>query len=279
VSARRVVLYCVWVGGLTIAFLLTTAEMATAHNCQNFTDCFASADAATESLLGMTFLGMLSMGLDFVPYVGTAKGVVEAITGRDLLTGEELSDAERLLGIIPGGLGKADELLSVGRHADELVDAARHADDFVDAGRHADDMADVARHADDVPPPPRPTGGSEVPTIGGRRPINSSYAGRVYDGPAWTPELASKYPNGVRFTDHGFPDFTPYSVARTEFDDLSGVYRTDAARANAAVGLRSTPDGYVWHHVEDGRSMILIPRDLHSAIRHTGGSAIIRGGS
>jgi hypothetical protein len=48
--------------------------------------------------------------------------------------------------------------------------------------------------------------------------------------------------------------------------------------ANRALGLRQTPPGLVWHHVEDGTTMILIPRDLHAAIRHTGGSAVIRHG-
>lgn len=52
-----------------------------------------------------------------------------------------------------------------------------------------------------------------IERIGGRRPINSDYRGRVYDGPAWTSELASRYPDGVRFTDAGFPDFSPYARA------------------------------------------------------------------
>lgn len=34
--------------------------------------------------------------------------------------------------------------------------------------------------------------------------------------------------------------------------------------------------GYTWHHVEDGRTMQLIPQRLHNAVRHTGGCAIIK---
>lgn len=117
-----------------------------------------------------------------------------------------------------------------------------------------------------------------IERIGGRRPINSDYRGRVYDGPAWTSELASRYPDGVRFTDAGFPDFSPYARARVRLDGLTGIYDTDASVANRALGLRQTPPGLVWHHVEDGTTMILIPRDLHAAIRHTGGSAVIRHG-
>lgn len=40
----------------------------------------------------------------------------------------------------------------------------------------------------------------------------------------------------------------------------------------------STPAGYTWHHVEDGRTMLLVPSDLHSAVRHTGGASLIRKG-
>ena len=46
--------------------------------------------------------------------------------------------------------------------------------------------------------------------------------------------------------------------------------------ANARVGLRCTPKGFTWHHVEDGLTMMLIPTDLHNAVRHTGGAALIR---
>lgn len=169
-KARLVFSYVAWVAGVTLAYLLATPDPVAADNCQNFTDCFSTADAATDSLLGMSFLAMLSMGLDFIPYVGTAKGVAEAITGRDLLTGEELSDAERLLGLIPGGLGKAGDLVDGLRHADELVGGLRHGDELVGAGlaagRHSDDAAGLARHTDDVPtrppaaPPPRDTGGT-----------------------------------------------------------------------------------------------------------------------
>ena len=33
---------------------------------------------------------------------------------------------------------------------------------------------------------------------------------------------------------------------------------------------------YTWHHVEDTETMLLVPRDLHETVRHTGGAAIVR---
>ncbi|MDB2140062.1 HNH endonuclease [Clostridium butyricum] len=49
-------------------------------------------------------------------------------------------------------------------------------------------------------------------------------------------------------------------------------------KANEAPGFSSTPKGYTWHHVEDGRTLILVPSDLHGEIRHTGGASLIRKG-
>lgn len=38
----------------------------------------------------------------------------------------------------------------------------------------------------------------------------------------------------------------------------------------------STPAGYTWHHVEAGRTMLLVPGDLHGTVRHTGGASLIK---
>lgn len=106
---------------------------------------------------------------------------------------------------------------------------------------------------------------SEIPTIGGRLPINSQFAGRVH-------------PSGVEFTKQGFPNFGPHSVAEVEIKGLTGEIRVDSKLANDALGYPSTPDGFTWHHVEDGQTMQLVPQELHEATRHTGGAAVIRNG-
>ena len=46
----------------------------------------------------------------------------------------------------------------------------------------------------------------------------------------------------------------------------------------AAFGVDSvtaTPKGYTWHHCEDGKTMQLIPSDLHRGIGHDGGEKVI----
>jgi RHS repeat-associated protein len=52
---------------------------------------------------GSTALQIVSAGVDFIPIVSNIRGASEAIIGKDLITGEKLSVAERVLGAIPGG--------------------------------------------------------------------------------------------------------------------------------------------------------------------------------
>jgi len=118
----------------------------------------------------------------------------------------------------------------------------------------------------------------EIQLVGGRAPINSRYAGQTYPLENLPQELQVKHPDSINFTPQGFPDFSPHSIAEVQIDDLTGNYANDAALANEAVGLDATPQGYVWHHVEDGETMRLIPQDIHNAVRHTGGAAVIRYG-
>ena len=108
-------------------------------------------------------------------------------------------------------------------------------------------------------------------------------------------EQALKYPEGVEFTKGTdgqiYPRFEKWAKATAKFDSpnldtalnhtgLSGNYYWDAKLANAQCGFSKTPSGYVWHHVEDMQTMILIPQDLHSVamggMAHTGGASLIK---
>jgi len=113
--------------------------------------------------------------------------------------------------------------------------------------------------------------------VNGRAPINSKYAGGTYPVGKLPPSLQGKYPNSVQFKSNGFPDFSPYASKEVQIEGLTGKYRIDARMANQAVGFKSTPSGYTWHHLEDGQTMQLVPSDLHNAVRHTGGAAVLNG--
>jgi hypothetical protein len=66
------------------------------------------------------------------------------------------------------------------------------------------------------------------------------------------------------------PDF------KVNTDELAA--KSDFALANDAAGFDRTPKGYTWHHVEDGRTMELVPSDRHGTVRHSGGVAALQSG-
>ncbi len=127
-----------------------------------------------------------------------------------------------------------------------------------------------------------PTQG-DIERINGRMPINSKYAGKVFPLDELTPGLKAKhpdihlkYPDSVQFIPKGHPDFLPYAMAGFTRDDLTGNYTIDRRIANMYGFSGAKPSDYVWHHVEDGKTMLLIPADLHDAVRHTGGVAVLK---
>ena len=88
-------------------------------------------------------------------------------------------------------------------------------------------------------------------------------------------ELGKKYPDGVPISKDGYPDFSKYAKHRdTKIDGMKGD-STDFTKANREAGLNKTPDGYTWHHNENG-TMELVPTDVHGAVAHTGGASIAR---
>jgi hypothetical protein len=112
--------------------LLAWTVTVLADNCGTPADCFGSAGSFNLAALGLMGLVALSIILDFVPFVGTAKGVVEAVTGRDLITGQELAWWERGLGIIPvvGGVAAIAGVRKLGKipKAPDVPDRPRAPD-------------------------------------------------------------------------------------------------------------------------------------------------------
>jgi hypothetical protein len=89
--------------------------------------------------------------------------------------------------------------------------------------------------------------------------------------------LAEQYPKGVRFTRAGYPVFTPYAELRVIVENQIGNRDADVDAANEAAGFRETPNDFTWHHVEDGRTLELVPKGLHDGVKHTGGVAAAPG--
>ncbi|WP_233532395.1 DNA/RNA non-specific endonuclease [Paenibacillus alkalitolerans] len=117
-----------------IVFFALFPEIAYADNCSSLGDCFGTLRAAVAATVGLAiFATILSIGLDFIPIVGTAKGIIESITGRDLITGEELAKWERAMGIIPF-VGAVPGLVKLGKLGDDLADASKAMDTVGEAG-------------------------------------------------------------------------------------------------------------------------------------------------
>ena len=90
---------------------------------------------------------LVSSALDFVPIVGNLKSLSEAIIGKDMITGEDLSEAERalsLFGAIPGGnylkngkhLKNGQKFLKEAQRA-QKVGKMKNAINFAKAGARA----------------------------------------------------------------------------------------------------------------------------------------------
>jgi hypothetical protein len=108
-------------------------------------------------------------------------------------------------------------------------------------------------------------------------------------------DLLRSYPQGVDFDSEGFPIFDRYILT----DDLGNPYifqldegrllggnSYDMVRAesklnplfdagNPASRLDNRLNA-MWHHLQDGRTLILVPFNLHDFVKHTGGEAIVR---
>jgi hypothetical protein len=133
--------------GLGLLLAVGVADPAFAHQCSTPFWCFCTAASGTDALKGLLVLEMLSLLLSMIPYVGWVKGMIEARTGEDVITGRKLSEAERALGAIPWGK------LALGAGA-----AAGLAGAGVAAARRAGRLrreADIMRQVDQGLPPPR----------------------------------------------------------------------------------------------------------------------------
>ena len=116
-----------------------------------------------------------------------------------------------------------------------------------------------------------------VEKINNRFPINAEYAGKKFPLEKLPEQLQKLYPDSVEFDSKGFPRFEPYAKISVQVEGLTGDRKVDTRLANIAAGITKKPDSFVWHHVEDGKTMLLIPEALHEAVRHTGWVAISKG--
>jgi hypothetical protein len=114
-----------------------------------------------------------------------------------------------------------------------------------------------------------------APPVAGRLPQKHELAGKQFP----SDRLPTAYrQQGVRFSEAGYPDFSPYAQTlpngqKSVQITYTGSRTGDFAAANTKAGYEKIPRGFTWHHHEDMKTMLLVPEDLHDAVKHTGGVA------
>ena len=112
-------------------------------------------------------------------------------------------------------------------------------------------------------------------------PVNGEYASKIC--PTDNVYIKEKY-GDIFYNSAGYPIFDKYAIARVEVTNLTGDSAKDIAKANMLHhGTTANIPGYTWHHLEDGKTLILIPTELHqgavSGYSHSGGAKLLRDGA
>ena len=69
------------------------------------------------------------------------------------------------------------------------------------------------------------------------------------------------------------PDFPDAVYPREKNLTLTGIEKEDLKMMRDNYGK---PDGYTWHHLEDGEGMLLVETKIHSRFHHSGGASVLR---
>ncbi|MEZ6073147.1 MAG: HNH endonuclease [Pirellulales bacterium] len=106
--------------------------------------------------------------------------------------------------------------------------------------------------------PPMPQSGEPAAPKAGVKIRNAHIAGQTHPR------------TGIPFDKYGFPDFSSIAIAEVKITP-TGTRPGDLAAANELAGFPETPNGFTWHHHQDGTTMQLVPRNIHLQTGHTGG--------
>ena len=122
-------------------------------------------------------------------------------------------------------------------------------------------------HAKPERAPKKPKQREDVPIPEGMRLRNQDLAGQNHPK------------SGIPFDNQGFPDFRGVATHTVELPSghSTALDRgADIRDANRLAGFDIVPEGMTWHHHQDGRTMQLVPRDIHDQTGHTGPIGIER---
>ena len=232
------------------------------------------------------------------PPFGTAADVVSL--GKSLWTGDWGGALLDVVGFVPllGDAAKGGKILNKLNDLRRAIDAANSAvvrkfeqvkkaaskywDDIVKNNRKAYDDAikscgtKQCRDAKAILKGPQYR---NTPTEG----PNGKWVGDRGDG-TWVPSNGGP-PVEYR---NGFPDYSPFSKGDVDIP-MVGDHNLDFKNADAAMRKKlgddswEMPEGYTWHHNENGTTMQLVPQNIHAtgggaSTPHMGGAALHSGG-
>ncbi|GAC1569561.1 MAG: hypothetical protein NVS3B3_23960 [Aquirhabdus sp.] len=185
------------------------------------------------------------------------------------------------------GALEGEQALSNAAKAASTTDAAKTADAVADAGK-AETAATVPK-----PETPKPAGdGVKVKAKDGawkNAPNRDKWVkrgGKIEDHPDGSVTYTNKEGVSVTYDSKGYPDFSPHldhpsGIKEIKVEGLQGDHYYDFKKANEAANLPyggKSPPGYTWHHLEDGKSMQLVPSSIHKQFTHAGGASVLTGG-
>lgn len=185
--------------------------------------------------------GGLRAGMEMNPVVGGFNSAYQVTTGKDAIDAHKLTTKERAFSGVDVGLQGAGKVVKVGAAVGTAVVTAKMLEGAADARK-------VANATDNI-----------LDAYKGIIIRNAHLAGK-------------KHPvTGIPFDKAGFPDFSKVMKKEVKIK-FTGDRKADFAVANQAAGFKKgTPEGFTWHHHQDGTTMQLVPSEIHSKTGHTGG--------
>jgi ribosomal protein S18 len=202
--------------------LLFYSEPAMAHNCSGLQDCYQQSKLA--ALAAALIALLLSLLLDFSP-IGYWKGLLEAITGRDILTGDKLAWWQRALNLVPGGKGARTAAKAV----DDVSDIAKAVNKVSDAAKVGEELGDTAKAAGKV--------SDAAKTVDKASDVTSKFEPKIekqLDKRGWTNKAESEATKAVNKADEVANVNDPYNVAK-QGGKHSGFYDEYSKRPDSQI--------------------------------------------
>ncbi|MBC1458843.1 T7SS effector LXG polymorphic toxin [Listeria newyorkensis] len=233
-------------------------------------DAAEATIAYNDGLNNGTIKGQQSETFDF-----EAEYLKAALEGYDLITGESINQAQSfsiISGIIIGGIafkGRGRKIPS--SHLSKI-----QSDLKIRAAKDAE-MKTFSKKLMATKPMNSP-----VPDKWIKKGGSISIDGKGTWSYTNTKGQTVKYPNGYPdFSEYRHPGVKPVQIEFANPTSRPNDYKAANIRAGLdknsippVTALNKAPSGYTWHHMEDGKTMMLVDMKVHAEFSHKGGVSL-----